>query len=132
MALKTNGANVLTDKQESIRRPMGSVTDRTPFRLDRGVLENPWTPLFGVTIKADIVIKLIPFLQAGPGSGPVRRVTVNALHGALDDPVIVWKIEFCLNVKVTGETKIVLFGLQKVLGDLGSMDTVAVIASDGA
>ena len=48
---------------------MGGMTDRTPFRLDRGVLENPRTPLFGVTIKADIVIELYSIFSGWPWFG---------------------------------------------------------------
>jgi hypothetical protein len=43
----------------------------------------------------------------------------------------VGKIKFGLGFLVTGETEIGLFSLQKIFGDLGSMNLVAVITSDG-
>ncbi len=116
VAFQADGPDVTTDQKESIRRSMGGVTNRAPFRLDRLVLKNPGTSLLRVAFKADVVIKFVPFSQTGPCPSPMRRVAIGAFHSALYYPMVAREIEFGLNVRVTGETEIWFLDLQKVLG----------------
>ena len=100
VAFEADGLDITPDQKKSIRRPVGGVTDGASLRLDRRVLKNPGTSLLGVTIKADVIVKFIPFPETGPCPGPVRRVTIGAFHSALYYPVVAWEIEFSLNVLV--------------------------------
>jgi hypothetical protein len=94
------------------------------------MLKNPRTSFLGMAFETDIVIKFVPFLQAGPCPGPVRCMTVRALQCSLNDPVVVRKIELGLNVRVARETEVVLLSLQEVFGNVESMDLMAVITPD--
>lgn len=132
VAFHADGPDVTTDQKESIRRSMGCMADRASFHFDREVLKDPGASLFRVTVKTDVVIKFIPFFQTGPCPSPVRRVTIRAFHGALYHPMVAGEIKFGLNVQVTRETEVVLLSPQKVFGDLGPMDLMAVVASDCA
>ena len=101
MALETDGPDIATDQKETIGRPVGGVTDLTPFYLYREMFKNPGTSLLRMAFKAGIDIKLVPCPQVGPCPSPVRRVTIRAFHGALYYPMVVGEIKFGLNVQMT-------------------------------
>jgi hypothetical protein len=70
------------------------------------MLKNPRAPFLRMAFETDIIIKFIPFLQAGPCPSPVRCVTVRAFQCPLYDPMVVRKIELGLDVRVARETEV--------------------------
>jgi len=128
----TKGSHVPADQKEFIRRSMGSVASVTPFELLWSMLKNPWASLLGVAFIADVRVKFVHFSQAGVVSASVGCMTVRAFQCPSDDPMIVGKIKLGLNLPMAGETEIRVFCFQKVFGDLGSMNLMAVITANRA
>jgi len=131
VTLHTKGSYVATDQKEFVRRSMGTVANVAPFELLCTMFKNPRALLLRVTLIADIRVKFVHISQAGAVPASVGCMTVRAFQCPLDDPMIVWKIKFGLDVPMAGETEISLFCFQKVLGDLGFMDLMAVITAKG-
>jgi len=133
MTLKTEGLLIGDDQKKSIGRPMSHVADAASLHLHRHMFEDPGTPLLCVAFKTDIVIrKFVPFLEACPRPGPVGGMAIRTFHRPLHDSVIDGKIEFRLYILMARDAEIRFFCLQQFLGDLASMNLVAVIAADGA
>jgi len=109
---------------------MGIVASVAPFKLLYPMLKDPWTSLFRVTFIANVSIKFVYFSQAGAGSTSVRCMAVGASQRPLDDTVIVRKIELGLHVRMAGETEVGIFDLQELLGDLRSVNLMAIITSN--
>ncbi len=95
------------------------------------MFKDPGAPFLRVALIANVRVKLVYFSQACAVSASVRRVTVRTFHRPLNDPMIIGKIKLGLDVSMAGETEIGLFCFQKHLGDLGSMNLMAVIAAKG-
>jgi hypothetical protein len=127
----TKDPNIAADQKEFVGRSMRIVTNATPFELLCPMFKNPWALLLRVAFIANVSVEFVYFSQAGAITASVGRMTVRAFQCPLDDPMIVWKIKFSLDVPMAGETEISLFCFQKILGDLGPMNLMAVITAKG-
>jgi hypothetical protein len=110
---------------------MGTVANVAPFELLCTMFKNPRALLLRVTFIANVSVEFVYFSQAGAITASVGCMTVRAFQCPLDNPMIVWKIKFGLDVPMAGETEISLFCFQKVVGDLGPMNLMAVITAKG-
>jgi hypothetical protein len=128
----TKSSHVRADQKEFIRRPMGIVANIASLELLYPMLKNPWASLLGVAFKTDVRVKFVHFSQAGVVSASVGCMTIRAFQCPSNDPMIVRKIKLGLHLSMAGETEIGVFCFQKVLGDLGSMNLMAVSTANGA
>jgi hypothetical protein len=126
----TEGSCVAADQQESIWRSMRSMASVAPFELLYPVFKNPGTSLLRVAFIANICIEFIHLSQTGSRSTPVGCMTVGASQSPLDDPVVVGKIKFGLDVSMAGETEIGILFFQEIFGGLLCVNLMAVIASN--
>jgi len=106
MAFDTDGSDLGTDEKEPVGRSMRNVAGAAPFHFYRWMLKNPGASLFRVAFEAEIHAedKPAPRSQAGPRPGPMRGMTVRALHRPFQHFVPGRKVEFGLDVLVAGET----------------------------
>ena len=112
---------------------MGDVADTASLHLHRHMFEDPGTSLLCVAFKTGIVIrKFVPFFKACPRPGPVGGMAISAFDCPPHDSMVDGEIELGFDILVARNAEIRFFRLQKFLGDLGSMNLVAVIAADGA
>jgi hypothetical protein len=111
---------------------MRSMASVTPFELLYPVFKNPGTSLLRVAFIANICIEFIHLSQTGSCPSPVRSVTIRTLQRPLDDPVVVGKIKFGLDVSMAREAEIGVFFLQQIFGDLICVNLMAVITTNGA
>jgi hypothetical protein len=131
VTLHTKGSHVPADQKELIRRSMGIMANIASLEFLYPMLKDPWTSLLGMALIADVRVKFVYCSQTGAVSASVGCMTVRAFQCSPDDPVIVGKIKLGLHLPMAGETEIRVLCLQKVLGNLSSVNLMAVPAANG-
>jgi hypothetical protein len=131
MTLKTETLNIAADQKKPVGRSVDGMTDTAPLGLNGQVFENPGASLLRMALKACIVTELAPFPEVGSGSRSMRGMAIRAFDRPFKDFMPRRKIKLGLHILMTGETEVGLRGFQEVLGDLGGVNLVAIIACNG-
>lgn len=135
VTLKTKRKDYRTAQKPSVHGPVRIVTSFTAFYPHSRMLESEWTALVDVAFEASLFVDLSLCHQSRPLTHPPRGgirsvwvVTIRALHEALIDAMLERHRKLGPNLLVTTGAEIHLLLGQQVLGGLGLVDAVAVVA----
>ena len=131
VALDTDAPDIPVGQKEPVGGSVGIMANAASLILDRGMLEDPGTSLFGMALEADIDIEFVPPPQTRPGTGSVGGVAVGAKKRSFKNSVSGRKKKFEPDFPVARQTQIGLFGLEESRQGGHRVHTMAVVAAHG-
>lgn len=103
MALEAKAPDLLVRQEMTIGGAMRLMADGASLHVDRQMLEDPRSPLFTVTVEADLVASLSQLKAVGTAVG---GVTVGAIDRPLGDPMVLRQGELGLDGSMAGIAEI--------------------------